>query len=148
MMKFYALPSIVMLSGMMLGCTAERTSTTPFIAPTPVKARNTPPPDYPDAVGCLGLGGTTLLKVVINTEGKVADLSLLRSSGQVLLDQAAQERVQQWQFRPATRNGQPVSATIQVPVRFNPPTLKPDRCFAIQAEAQRMQATGNANPNQ
>ena len=36
------------------------------------------------------------------------------------LDRAAMEAVRRWTFRPATRNGQPVTATVIVPLEFNP----------------------------
>lgn len=54
-----------------------------------------------------------------------------------MLDEAAQTRVREWQFKAATRNGQPVPQTIQVPVDFKPPVPKPDECFAIEERARR-----------
>jgi TonB family protein len=40
-----------------------------------------------------------------------------------LLDQNAIEALARWQFRPATREGQPVDleAVIHIPFHFNPP---------------------------
>jgi len=40
------------------------------------------------------------------------------SSGVASLDDAAAAAVRRWRFRPARRNGTPVRATVQVPVRF------------------------------
>lgn len=41
--------------------------------------------------------------------------------------------MQGWKFKPATRGGQPVAQTIQVPVSFNVPQVRPDECFALDA---------------
>jgi len=116
---------------MLLACSAEKPSAAPVMVPTPVMAVNTPPPDYPAQLGCQGVGGTAVLKLTIGVDGKPSDTVLLSSSGEPLLDQAALSGIKPWQFRPATRNGQPIPATIHVPVRFNPPPLKPDWCFGL-----------------
>jgi len=120
----------VFLPMMLLACSAEKPPT-PVLASTEVIAVSTPPPAYPAELGCQGIGGTTLLKVIIGTDGTPSDTVVLNSSGEPLLDQAAMAGVKPWQFRAATRNGHAISATIHVPVRFNPPPLKPDWCFAI-----------------
>ncbi len=107
------------------------------VAPTDVAAVQTPPPDYPIELACAGLGGKAVLSVVVGAQGKPTDVQLLNSSGQPKLDASAQQRVREWIFKPATRNGQPVPWTIQVPVNFNPPQPRPDRCFALDAQAHR-----------
>ncbi len=109
----------------------------PVIAPTEVAAVQTPPPDYPVELACGGVGGQSVLKVVVGPEGVPTDVSLLASSGNGQLDDAAIHRVREWKFKAATRNGQPVPTTIQVPVSFNPPEPKPDSCFAIEERMRR-----------
>ena len=47
-------------------------------------------------------------------------LDLAQSSGNRDLDRAALEAVRRWRFQPAQRNGQPVSATVIIPLEFNP----------------------------
>jgi len=64
-------------------------------------------------------------------------VTLATSSGNSALDEQARTAVQGWQFKAATRAGQPVSSTIQVPVTFNPPQPKPDECFAIEERLRR-----------
>ncbi len=49
------------------------------------------------------------------------------------------EGVKAWQFRAATRNGQPIPSDLQVPVTFKPPTLRPDRCFALDEQRRDSQ---------
>lgn len=114
------------------------TAAAPELAPTELAALHTPPPDYPVELACAGIGGKTVLKVTIGVTGTVSAVELLQGSGQAALDEAASRRVREdWKFKAATRNGQPVAQTIQVPVDFNPPVPKPDGCFAIQERQQR-----------
>ncbi|MBB5863273.1 energy transducer TonB [Xanthomonas sp. 3058] len=120
------------------GCgKSPQQATAPAAAPTELAAVKTPPPDYSPQLACAGIGGTTVLRVVIGTEGTPTDVSVTQSSGQPVLDEAAQTRVREWKFRAATRNGQPVPQTIQVPVAFKPPVPRPDECFAIEERARR-----------
>jgi protein TonB len=97
----------------------------------------TPPPVYPIELACQGIGGTSTLKVVIGTDGKPSEVTLATSSGNGDLDHQALHAVTEWQFKAATRAGQPVSTTIQVPVSFNPPQPKPDECFAVEERLRR-----------
>ena len=53
------------------------------------------------------------------------------------LDAQAKTAVEGWEFKAATRAGQTVSTTIQVPVSFNPPQPKPDECFAVEERLRR-----------
>nr|MBO2468059.1 energy transducer TonB [Xanthomonadaceae bacterium] len=107
--------------------------TTPVPPPTEIAAIDTPPPQYPIELGCAGIGGQSVLQVEVGTEGVPTRVSLLRTSGNDDLDRLAQEAVQGWKFRPAPRGGQPIARTIQVPVNFTPPQVRPDECFALDA---------------
>ncbi|MBB4603807.1 energy transducer TonB [Xanthomonas arboricola] len=109
----------------------------PAVAPTELAALKTPPPEYSPQLACAGVGGTAVLRVVVGVEGTPTDVSVAQSSGQPVLDEAAQNRVREWKFRAATRNGQAVPQTIQVPVAFKPPVPRPDECFAIEERARR-----------
>lgn len=115
-------------------CGGSGTPSAPVIAPTEVAAVDTPPPDYPIRFACDGVGGVSTLKVVIGTAGKPTDVSVVKSSGQPQLDDLAVKAVRDWQFKAATRNGQPVSTTIQVPVNFQPPAERPQECFALDSQ--------------
>ena len=119
------------------GCSGSRERAAGVAAPTEVAAVKTPPPQYPIELACQGVGGTSTLKVVIGTDGKPSDVALATSSGNSALDEQARQAVLGWQFKAATRAGQPVSSTIQVPVTFNPPQPKPDECFAIEERLRR-----------
>ena len=127
----FALPFAVI--ALLSACGKSSTPAAPTIPSTELTAAHTPPPEYPVKLACAGIGGRSVLKVTIGTEGRVTEVQLIQSSGQPALDAAAQKRVsEEWRFNPATRNGQPVTQTIQVPVDFNPPQPKPEQCFAIE----------------
>ena len=80
---------------------------------------NNPAPAYPSASRHLGEQGKVLLRVLVNSDGQVEQITLRKSSGYDRLDQAAQETVQKWRFVPARRGEQVVSAWVVVPVSFS-----------------------------
>ena len=75
-------------------------------------------PRYPRRARKKGLEGTVVLKVLVDENGKVKDLQLLRSSGHVLLDKAAEASVKKWLFAPGAINGAPAQMWVKVPIRF------------------------------
>lgn len=106
----------------------------PPAPPTDLVALDTPPPVYPEALACDGIGGTAVLMLDIGTDGRVRQARVARSSGNAGLDAAALEGVRSWSFRAATRNGQPVSSPLQVPMNFKPPLERPQRCFVLDEQ--------------
>ena len=103
--------------------------TPPPAAPAPPRATadlalpvpiNTPPPRYPREALRRGIGGTVRVRVTVGPTGGVERLDLAQASGNRELDRAALETVRRWRFRPATRDGQPVSAEVVVPLEFDP----------------------------
>jgi len=119
------------------GCNKRAEPTAPVAAPTDVAAVKTPPPQYPIELACQGIGGTSTFKVVIAANGKPSQVAQVTSSGNAQLDAQAKTAVEGWEFKAATRAGQTVSTTIQVPVSFNPPQPKPDECFAVEERLRR-----------
>lgn len=110
-------------------CAKSPSGDAPIIPPTELAAVRTPPPDYPAELACTGVGGTTRLRIAIGPGTKPTDIELLASSGNAVLDENAIKAVQGWEFKPATRGGQPVTQKIQVPVNFKPPVERPAECF-------------------
>ncbi|MFS8375987.1 energy transducer TonB [Xanthomonas campestris] len=138
MNQYRALLAGLCVAGALVGCgKPSQEAATPGVAPTELAALKTPPPEYSPQLACAGIGGKTVLRVVIGPQGSPTDVTVAQSSGQPVLDEAAQTRVREWKFKAATRNGQPVPQTIQVPVDFKPPVPKPDECFAIEERARR-----------
>ncbi|GAB3505815.1 energy transducer TonB [Pseudoxanthomonas daejeonensis] len=125
--------SAFLLASLLAGCGGSTPPAEPVPAPTQIAAIDTPPPEYPMALACAGIGGQALLEVEVGTAGTPTRIDLVRGSGNDDLDRLAKESVQGWKFRPATRAGQPVAQTIQVPVNFTAPAVRPDACFALDA---------------
>lgn len=61
--------------------------------------------------------GTVHLSLVLDFDGKVAEIRLARSSGFERLDKAALEAVRKWRWAPTVRAGQPVMVhgTVDIP---------------------------------
>lgn len=79
-----------------------------------------PPPTYPRAEIRNGVGGTVLLRVLVDVDGRPLEVVVVDSSGNRNLDRAARENVlKNWLFQPAMRDGQPVQAYGKVPVVFS-----------------------------
>lgn len=116
------------------GCGGGNDAPAPARPPsTPIAAVDTPPPDYPLALACAGVGGQSVLRVTVGPGGSPTRIDLARTSGNDELDRLARDAVQGWTFRAATRAGEPVAQVIQVPVNFTPPAVRPDACFALDA---------------
>jgi protein TonB len=65
-----------------------------------------------------GREGTVAIRIEVGPDGTVTDVSLTHSAGDSALDDSALTVIRRWRFRPATRNGQPVPATVTTNVHF------------------------------
>ena len=106
----------------------------PPIPSTPLTATHTPPPDYPLQLACAGIEGTTVLQVSVDASGVPNPVTVAQGSGNAQLDELAMSAVKGWTFQPATRNGQPVTQSLQVPVNFRLPAVRPDECFQLDGQ--------------
>jgi TonB family protein len=81
-------------------------------------------PQYtPNAMRAKIQGGV-LLECVVQTDGTVGDVRVLRSLDTTYgLDQEAIKAAKQWKFAPGTRNGQPVPVMVSIELTF---TLRKD----------------------
>lgn len=73
-------------------------------------------PVYPELAIRAGVTGTVILECVIDRDGRVDRVAVLR--GHPLLDAAAVDAVRQWTYRPTLLNGVPVEVVMTVTVRF------------------------------
>jgi protein TonB len=79
-----------------------------------------PAPAYPAQALRRGEGGTVVLRVNVGADGRPTDIAFADRSHSRELDRAARDAVAKWQFTPATRDGKPVAAVVEVPVDFSP----------------------------
>ena len=73
-------------------------------------------PVYPDIAMRARVAGMVILEAVIDAEGRVVNVKVLRSVP--MLDQAAIDAVRQWEFTPTRLNGVPVPVVMTVTVNF------------------------------
>ncbi|XQA77010.1 energy transducer TonB [Xanthomonas sacchari] len=79
-----------------------------------------PAPPYPRDALRDRLQGSVLLRVLVGTDGQPLQVTVEKSSGHRVLDQAARDQVlKRWAFKPALQNGTPVQAYGLVPVDFS-----------------------------
>jgi len=76
-------------------------------------------PEYPKKARRRELEGTVILLATISPQGHIEKLSLDKSSGHSILDNAATQAVENWTFSPAVVSGEPTRASLTVPVRFS-----------------------------
>jgi TonB family protein len=75
-------------------------------------------PMYPARARESGLEGSLILRVRIEPDGSISDVTLRVSSGYAPFDEAAERAVKKWRFRPVIRNGAAVSKIHDIRVKF------------------------------
>lgn len=80
---------------------------------------NNPAPEYPRLARRMGEEGRVLLKVLVTEKGAANTVVIEKSSGFTRLDQSAIDAVKRWQFVPARKGNQALSAYVLVPVNFS-----------------------------
>ena len=73
-------------------------------------------PVYPPIAQSARVQGVVIVEVIIDREGRVGYSRILRSIP--LLDQAALDAVNQWEFTPTLLNGAPVPVIMTATVQF------------------------------
>lgn len=80
---------------------------------------NNPPPQYPMVARRNGLQGRVLLSVEVLADGACGQISIQKSSGYAMLDNAALQTVKSWRFVPARQAGHAVDKWFMIPVQFS-----------------------------
>jgi len=98
----------------------------PSSRPVAFRARPVPDPAFPRTanfyprVALLNRQeGTVHMRLLVLASGEVGDVNLVKSSGYPQLDAAAMVEAGNWRYLPAVRNGAPVSAEVDVAIRFS-----------------------------
>jgi protein TonB len=76
------------------------------------------PPVYPRLAIELGYEGTIILNVEVSSEGRCANIQIVKSAGYSILDNAALKAVRQWSFKPASLLNRPISSRVEIPITF------------------------------
>jgi TonB family protein len=84
----------------------------------PPKKIFAPQPRYTEDARQGRIQGVVLLEAVIDVDGSVVNVRVLKGLPQGLTESAA-ETAKSWKFEPATRNGQPVAVYLNLTVRFS-----------------------------
>lgn len=77
------------------------------------------PPAYPALSRRMGETGKVVLRVELDTDGRVDAARVASSSSYKRLDEAALNAVRTWRCNPPLRDGQPVRAVALQPFQFN-----------------------------
>ena len=76
-------------------------------------------PRYPPSALARGEQGNVYFSMTVGPDGRVQAFRLIRGSGYPALDEEARRHVlQNWRFRPALRDGEPVTATQETGIVF------------------------------
>ena len=74
-------------------------------------------PVYPAAARTVRMSGVVKVDVVVDEDGKVAEVQ--KTSGPQMLQRAAADAIRKWKFKPFVRGGQPTKASGYVSFNFN-----------------------------
>lgn len=84
---------------------------------TAPRALSTPDPNYTEMAKKARLTGTTVLSLVVGSDGKPNNIRVVSPLG-LGLDDEAVRTVEAWKFKPATKDGVPVAVQINVEMNF------------------------------
>jgi len=125
------------------GRPAPRVSPTAGI-PEPRKVHDARP-SYPEAARRERVQGVVVLELIVDEEGRVAEVDVLR--GQPMgLTEAAVEAVSQWRYEPVILDGQPVPVTLVVTVNFRLETDGPQSTTEWQGRPVHRTSPGTEPP--
>ena len=85
------------------------------LAPVKIHA---PQPAYTEEARMARIQGIVLLQAVLDPQGRVTQLKVLKGLP-LGLTESALDTVAQWRYRPATRNGLPVAVYLHISVNFS-----------------------------
>jgi periplasmic protein TonB len=82
--------------------------------PVPVR---TVPPTVPRDFASGGAAGLVTVSLMIDEKGNVTETSVVKSTHKELED-PAMDAVKKWRFKPAKKDGTPVSVRVSIPIKF------------------------------
>ena len=85
------------------------------VKPQPVSV---PAPNYPEIVRSAGIEGSAVVEALLDFDGSVMDVRVIKSAGNQMLDAAASDAARKARFTPAKQRDKPVRVWISIPYRF------------------------------
>lgn len=74
-------------------------------------------PEYPEEARKEGVEGRVILECIVDVDGSIEVVRVVRSLGPAL-DREAVDALEQWEFQPGMRDGEPVRVALNVEVNF------------------------------
>jgi protein TonB len=97
--------------------TQEQEAALPIVPPRPISGMpDNAVADHAAQADPHHVEGEVILRVEVSATGNLISVAIAQSSGNDVLDQAALLVVRHWRFSPATRGGEPVAGTAEVPI--------------------------------
>jgi protein TonB len=90
-------------------------------------------PAYPPIAVSARLQGLVILEALVERDGAIADIKVLRSAGPVL-DREALIAVRQWRYSPLVLNGQRKSFVVTVTLSFSVEIERSNPSYAVRAK--------------
>jgi len=85
------------------------------VKPKPI---HIPKPKYPELARRAGIEGTTVVKMLVDIDGSIREVKILKSSGNQMLDQAALVAAKSAKFTPAKQRDKYVRVWVSMPLKF------------------------------
>ena len=111
---FTAMSAVALL----ISCGSQPQTKPAAVNEVPPRAESLVQPAYPEEARKAGIEGTSIVEVAIGADGVMRRCSLVVSSGNAQLDEAALQAVHVSKFAAGTRDGKPVVMKVNVPFRF------------------------------
>ena len=92
-----------------------------FMVEVKPKVLHSVKPVHPEKAIRDSLEGKVFLKFMVNVDGSVSDVRVLRTIGSKIFEKAAIDAVSQVRFKPAEHNGKPVAVWMTQPITFRLP---------------------------
>ena len=82
------------------------------------KAIHVYPPKYPFSAAKERIEGKVVVRMVVDSEGRVKEPEVFKSEPEGVFDEAAMEAVGKYEFKPAVKDGKNVDCIVHMPLKF------------------------------
>jgi protein TonB len=76
-------------------------------------------PRYPTAAMRANQEGWVDVELTVGTDGTVTNVAVVDAQPKHVFDRSAIDAVSRWEYKPATRNGEPMTVTLRRRLQFN-----------------------------